>query len=141
MESVEEAKKYHLDIVGVSSTKRRGSGIVDLDGGWKLFYSGADPSMSAQANAGILTTPQLSDCVFDWIPLRSWACVLKLNVKDRSLCLLQVYAPDVVSDHQSFVNDVNDALQRVGSTESTILFGEFQRTHWNRERNMEKCDW
>ena len=47
----------HLDIIGVSSTKRRGSGTVDLDGGWKLFYSGADPSMSAQAGVGILTSP------------------------------------------------------------------------------------
>ena len=38
MELVEEAKKCHLDIVGVSSTKRRGSGIVDLNVGWKLFF-------------------------------------------------------------------------------------------------------
>ena len=37
MELVEEAKRYRLDIVGVSSTKRRGSGTVDLDEGWKLF--------------------------------------------------------------------------------------------------------
>ena len=28
-----ETKKYHLDIVGDSFTKRSGSGIVDLDGG------------------------------------------------------------------------------------------------------------
>ena len=56
LELVEEAKRYHLDIIGVSSTKRRGSGTVDLDGGWKLFYSGADPSMSAQASVGILTS-------------------------------------------------------------------------------------
>ena len=33
LELVEEAKRYHLDIVGVSSIKRRGSGTVDLDGG------------------------------------------------------------------------------------------------------------
>ena len=55
LELVEKAKRYHLDIIGVSSTKRRGSGSVDLDGGWKLFYSGADPSMSAQAGVGIRT--------------------------------------------------------------------------------------
>ena len=30
---VGKAKRYHLDIIGVSSTKRRGSGTVDLDGG------------------------------------------------------------------------------------------------------------
>ena len=47
LELVEEAKRYHLNIIGVSSIKRRGSGTVDLDGGWKLFYSGTDPSMSA----------------------------------------------------------------------------------------------
>ena len=41
LELVEEAKWYYLDIIGVSSTKRRGSGTVDLDGGWKLVYSGA----------------------------------------------------------------------------------------------------
>ena len=80
---VEAAKKYHLNIVGVSSTKRHGSGIVDLDGKWKLFYSGADPSMSAQAGKGILKSPQLSDCVFNWILLGSRACMLKLKVKDQ----------------------------------------------------------
>ena len=37
LEMVEEAKQYHLDIIEVSSTKRRGSKTVDLDGRWKLF--------------------------------------------------------------------------------------------------------
>ena len=100
LELVEEEKKYYLDIVGVSSTKRHGSGIVNLDGGWKLFYSGADPSMSAQASVGILTNFQLTNCVFDWIPLGSRACVLKLKVKNRSLRLLQVYAPNAVSEYR-----------------------------------------
>ena len=38
LELVEEAKRYHFDIVEVSSIKRYGSGTVDLDGGWKLLY-------------------------------------------------------------------------------------------------------
>ena len=122
LEFEEEAKKYRLDIVGVTSTKRRGSGIVDLDGRWKFFYSGADPSMSAQVSVGILTNRQKSDCVLDWILLGSWACLSKLKVKDRSLiCLLQVYAPNVVSEYQAFVDEVHDALQIVGSIESTLL--------------------
>ena len=78
LELVEEAKRYY--IIGVSSTKRRGSGTVDLDGGWKLFYSGADPSMSAQAGVGILTSPRLSDFVSNWIPLGSRVCMVKLKV-------------------------------------------------------------
>ena len=88
LELIDEAKRYHLDIIGVASTKRRGSGTVDLDGGWNLFYSSPDPSMSAQASVGILASPRLSNCESDWIPLRSRVCMLKLKVLDRSLCLL-----------------------------------------------------
>ena len=125
LELVGEAKRYHLDIIGVSSTKRRGSGTVDLDGGWKLFYSGADSSMSARAGVGIFTSPRLSDCVSDWIPLGSRVCMLKLKVLDRSLCQLQVYAPNATSEYQTFVDEVNDALLRVSATESTVLMGDF----------------
>ena len=57
LELVEEARRYHLDIIGVFSTKQHGSGTVNLDGGWKLFYSGADSSTSAQAGAGFSQAP------------------------------------------------------------------------------------
>ena len=82
MELVEEAKQYRLDIVGISSTKRRGSVTVDLVGRWKLFYSDVDLKLSAHAGVGILTSPQMSDCVSEWIPLGSRACMLKLIVQN-----------------------------------------------------------
>ena len=94
---------------------------MDLDGRWKHFYSGADPSMSAQAVVGILTSPRLSDCVSDWTPLGSRVCMLKLKVLDRSLCLLQGYAPNATSEYQAFVDEVNEALLRVSATEPTVL--------------------
>ena len=49
-----------------------------------------------------------------------------------------MYAPNVVSEHQAFVNDVYNDLQRVGSTESNP-FVVFQCTHWNRQWSMEKA--
>ena len=48
LDLVEEGKKYHLNIVGVSSNRRHDSGIVDWDDWCKLSYSGADPSIFAQ---------------------------------------------------------------------------------------------
>ena len=51
--------------------------------------------------------------------------VLKPIVKEWSLCLLQVYAPNAVNEYQAFMDDVNDAHQRVGSTESTTFSGDF----------------
>ena len=98
---------------------------LDLDGEWKLFYSGADPSMSAQAGVGILASPRFSDCVSDWIPLRSRDCMLKLKVLVRSSCLLQVYTPNATNEYRIIVDEVNDALLRVSPTESTVLMGDF----------------
>ena len=55
-----EAEQYHLNIVGVSSTKCRDSDTVELNKVWKLFYSGVDETMSAQARVGILVSPCLA---------------------------------------------------------------------------------
>ena len=89
------------------------------------MYSGADPSMSAQAGVGILTSPRLSVCESDWIPLGSRVCMFKLKVLDGSLCLLQVCALIATCEYQGFVDEVNDALLRVSPTESTVLMGDF----------------
>ena len=55
----------------------------------------------------------------------SRTCILKVKTKDRSLCLLQVYTPKTVSQYQAIVDDFNNVLERIGSTESVILLGNF----------------
>ena len=47
---VEETKRYSLDVVSISLTKR-----VELDSGWKVFYSVAETTKFAQARMGILS--------------------------------------------------------------------------------------
>ena len=124
-ELVWEAGQYHLDIVGISSTKRRGSGTVELNDGWKLFYSGVDTTMSAQAGVGLLVSPHLAHCVVDWTPLGGRVCLLKVRLQKRSVCILQVYAPNACKQYQPFLDEVSDALQKVTSSESIILLDDF----------------
>jgi len=38
------SKRYSPDVAAISSTERRGSNTVELDDGWKLFYSGDEPA-------------------------------------------------------------------------------------------------
>ena len=75
-ELVWEAEQYHLDIVGVSTTNCRSSDTVELNEEWKLFYSGVDVTMSAQAGVGIFVIPRLAHCVTDWVPLGGRVCLL-----------------------------------------------------------------
>ena len=90
-ELVWKAEQYHLHIVGVFPTKCRSSDAVELKEGWKLFYSGVDITMSAQAGLSIFVSSRLAHCVTDWIPLGGRICLLKLRLQKRSLCILQVY--------------------------------------------------
>ena len=71
-ELVYEAQQYRLDVVRISSTKRQGSGTVELNGGWKIFYSGVDAAMSAQAGVGLLVSSYMAECVVDCVPLGSF---------------------------------------------------------------------
>ena len=61
LELVKKAERYHLDIVEVSSTERRGSKTVGLDWGTMLFS--ADPSMSVQGFGGSHELPVVILCV------------------------------------------------------------------------------
>ena len=54
-----KAEEYHLRIVEFPSSKSRDSDTVELNEGWKLFYSGVDVTMSAQAGAVIYLSPCL----------------------------------------------------------------------------------
>ena len=63
--------------------------------------------------------------------------MLKLNILDRSLCLLQVYVLNATSEYQAFVDEVNDALLRVSPTESIVLMGDF-KAHVGTDTNSWK---
>ena len=65
--------------------------------------------MSAQS-VGILTSPGLLDCASNWISLGSRISILKLELLDRSLGLLQIYAPDSISKYQAFVDKLTMLL-------------------------------
>ena len=109
----------------MSSTKCHGSDTVELNEGWKLFYSGVDVIMSCQASIGIFVSPCQAHCITDWIPLGGRVYLLKLRLQERSLCILHVYAPNTETQYQSFLNEVNVALQKVTSAKSIVLLGNF----------------
>ena len=107
------------------STKCRGSDAVELNEGWKLFYSYVYVTMSSQAGVGIFVSPRLAHFVTDRIPLRGRVCLLKLRLQERLLCILQVYAPNTETQYQPFLDEIGVALQKITSAESIILLGDF----------------
>ena len=120
-----EAEEYYLDIVGVSSTKCRGSDTVELNESLKLFYSHVHVIMFTKAGLGIFVSPRLAHCVTDWIPLRKRVFLHKLRLQEGSLCILQVNASNAETQYHPFLDEVCVSLQKVKTAESILLQGAF----------------
>lgn len=125
-EMVDEATKYHLDVVGLSSTKIKGNGIEELPQGWTLYYAGVDPSVRSQAGVGILTSPRLADSVVEWVPISSRVGLLRLHLPEgKNLAIVQAYAPNAVAEYTAFLDDLEQGFARVQASESLMLLGDF----------------
>ena len=81
--------------------------------------------MYAQAGVGIFVSRRLAHCVTNCIPLGGRVCLLKLRLQERSLCSLQVYAPNTETQYRPFLDEGGVALQKVTSAESIVLLGNF----------------
>ena len=113
---------------------------MELNGGWKIFYSGVDAAMSAQAGVGLLVSPNIAECVFDGVSRGVRVCLLKLKLQERFLYILQVYSPNMKSQNEAFSEEVEVAL---GKTCNFIRipypFGRYQCTCGHRQCNLERC--
>ena len=110
-ELVEEASKRRLDIVGLESTKRKGTGSITLDHGWTLYWSGVDPTAFAQAGVGILTSLRLADSVIEWKPISDRVALIRLRMECVGvLTVVQVYGPNDKSDYDAFLEKVDGTL-------------------------------
>ena len=96
-----------------------------MNGGWKIFYSGVDAATSAQAGVGSLQSPNVAERVVDWVSLGGRVCFLKLKLQKQFLCIVQVYAPNIESHYEAFLEEVEVALGKATSSESFVLLGDF----------------
>ena len=81
--------------------------------------------MSAQAGVGLLVSPNIAECVVDWVPVGGRVCLLKLRLQERSLYILQVYAPNKESQDEAFLEEVEVALGKATSSECLVLLNDF----------------
>ena len=59
------------------------------------------------------------------VPLGGRVCLLKLRLQKRSLCILQVYAPNIELQYEAFLEEVEVALGKATSSKSLVLLGDF----------------
>jgi exonuclease III len=125
-ELVQEIEKYRLDIVGLSSTHSKGSGTVNLEKGWTLYYSGVNVQERGKAGVGILTSPRLTSCVLEWIPEDERVCAIRVQIpRGQVITFVSVYAPNTEADYPGFLDKIAQLIDKVPVNDSIVVLGDF----------------
>jgi hypothetical protein len=88
VELVEEMEKYKLKVLELSEIKRRGKGIVQLDKGHVLRYSGIIGGRRVKEGVGVILSEEMEKRVTAWEPVSSRLMTIRLELEMKMFQLM-----------------------------------------------------
>ena len=137
VELVEEIKKYSVDILGITETKKKGEGVENYEG-YKLIHSGVGTNERARAGVATLIRNDLfDDSDINYINER----LLEINIdlKGKSVKIIVAYGPneDAAKEHiDEFYNELQMAIDRTKTNQEVMILGDLNARVGN---NAESC--
>ena len=109
LELLGEIKKYNINILGITETKKKGQGHEDLGLGHKLIHSGVEFKDRAQAGVGlILTNEHFANSDYRCINER----LLDVNIEfeNKNIKIIVAYGPnedEITEKEKNFIINSN----------------------------------
>ena len=133
VELVEEIKKYNIDILGITETKKKGKGVENLNG-YKLVYSGVDLKERARAGVAVLIRDNIyNDSDINYINER--LLEINMDLKDKSVKLIVAYGPNedaAVNEIDTFYNELQLAIDKTKANQEIIITGDLNARVGNK---------
>lgn len=124
---IKEMKRLDIDILGISESRLKGTGIDVLDE-TLTYYSGNNDTGHSNGVA-IMIKNHLKTSVINFHPVSDRVMLLQLRAKPVNINIVQVYAPTAAKNHDHlidpFYEDVSSVLLKLKAHECNIVMGDF----------------
>ncbi|XP_039290252.1 craniofacial development protein 2-like [Nilaparvata lugens] len=121
-------RKYRVQLMGLSETKRKGQGQVQLDGGYCLRYSGVDKTRRAGEGVGVVVSGEMEGKVTGWKAVSSRIMYVDLEMEE-TVTVIQVYAPTEdydIADKEAFYEELQKEMDKARDrSRHVIIMGDW----------------
>ena len=136
IELVSEVRKYKVDILGVTETKKKGQGVDNL-GSHTLIYSGVNTNERARAGVALLLTNNIYEtCDFNFISER----LLEVNVQfeNKNVKIIVAYGPNedaAKEEKDNFYQQFQTIIDSTKPKQDTLILGDLNARVGNKYKN------
>ncbi|XP_072397944.1 uncharacterized protein [Diabrotica undecimpunctata] len=128
-----ELKNAEIDIAVLTETKKKGMGSEKW-GYYDLFYSGVTKDQRAQQGVAIVIRKTLRRHITSWEAINQRLIKMNITIKGSRIAILGVYGINedaLVNSKDTFFEQLNDEIIKVGTSREIILLGDFNsRVGW-----------
>ena len=125
IELVEEIKKYKIDLLGITETKKKGQ-FYETVGNYKIIYSGVNKTERAKAGVGIVIKEDLyKDSDYRYINER--LIELDIELKERMLKIIVAYGPnesDPKEEREIFYSTLQTIIDSAKTNQEIMILGD-----------------
>uniref|UniRef100_A0A2A4JBK9 Reverse transcriptase domain-containing protein n=1 Tax=Heliothis virescens TaxID=7102 RepID=A0A2A4JBK9_HELVI len=124
---MQEMKRLNIDILGISESRLKGTGI-EVSDDTLTYYSGNNDSEHSNGVA-IMIKKHLKSSVINFYPVSDRVMLLQLKAQPVNINIVQVYAPTGSKTHDSlidpFYEEIRQVLSKLRAHECNIVMGDF----------------
>ena len=134
---VDVFKERKLDILALSETKVKGSGLREWEG-QRVIVSGVNERCRAREGVAVILSGRMWGKVIEYKCLESRIMWVKLKLDGESVVVVSVYAPGMEKkedERERFWERFSECVAGFGSNERVIVLGDMNAKVGDRERD------
>jgi hypothetical protein len=118
-ELIEECQKIKVDILGITETKKKGQGSIEVGNGYYLIYSGVPTNERAKAGVGCLINEKWRKKILGWTYISERIIKVEAKNGENPITIIITYGPnedEKTEEKDKFWEEMNLAVEKSNGT-------------------------